>query len=79
MKNNDIGVRYYCILCNKSFGDLNGRDVGSHGICIECLADYVNKKKVSKGFTPCFGMLNQGVVCDSCKYRKFCEEYYRKG
>jgi len=41
MKNNDIGVRYYCILCNKSFGDLNGRDVGSHGICIECLAENI--------------------------------------
>jgi hypothetical protein len=61
-----------------SFGDMGGKDVGSHGICIKCLADYINNKKISKGFTPCFGMLNQEVVCDSCRYRKFCEEYYRK-
>jgi len=78
MKSNDIGVRYYCILCNITFGDVGGRDIGSHGICIKCLANYINKKKISKGFTPCFGILNQGVVCGSCRYRKFCEEYYRK-
>jgi len=78
MKNNGIGVRYYCILCNKSFGDVNGRDIDSHGICIKCLGNYINNKKISKGFIPCFGTLNQGDICDSCKYKKFCEEYYKE-
>lgn len=75
--NNGIGERYHCFRCNRNWGD--GADISSYGLCIECLGKYINERKVSKGFDACFGKLNQGGVCDSCKYRKFCEEYYGKG
>ena len=74
---NGIGKKYHCFGCDRSWG--NGADISSYGLCIECLAGYINRKKVSKGFDACFGKLNQGDICDSCRYKKFCKEYYRKG
>ena len=69
---NGIKSKYHCINCGKTWGE--GVDAKSSGICIDCLTDYVNKKKISKGFDPCFGKLNQGDVCNLCKYGKFCIE-----
>jgi hypothetical protein len=76
-KNNGIKGNYHCIKCGHSWGD--GNDTKSYGVCIACFAEYVNNKKKSKGLDPCFGKLDQSPdVCSSCKWRKFCEEYYRE-
>ena len=75
--NGDVSnKKYCCIKCGKTWG--KGELNGSYGVCIDCLADYINEKKISKGMVPCFGKLNQDVVCDSCKLKKFCEEYFNK-
>lgn len=74
---NGINGKYHCINCGRIWGD--GVGAKSSGVCIDCLADYVNKKKVSKGLDPCFGKLNQGDICNSCKYKKFCTEKVNYG
>lgn len=76
MNNNDNNKKYHCIKCGKIWGE--GEDTHSYGICLECFAEYINNKKASKGLVPCFGKLNQGTVCDSCKWKRFCEKYYKE-
>ena len=80
MDSNDnrvISKKYHCIKCGKIWGE--GEDTHSYGICLECFAEYINNKKISKGFYPCFGKLNQDSdICDSCKWKRFCEKYYKE-
>ena len=80
MRSDDIKTvskKYHCINCGKIWG--KGNDVNSYGVCLECFADYINKKKISKGFYPCFGKLDQDFrICCSCKWFKFCKEFYEE-
>jgi len=69
--------KYHCVKCGKTWGE--GDDSYSYGLCLECFGDYINVKKVSKGQVPCFGTFNNNSeICNSCKWNKFCKEFYDK-
>jgi len=75
--NRVISKKYHCIKCGKIWGE--GEDVHSYGICPECFANYVNDKKIKKGYHTCFGKLDQDPeICNSCRWQKFCKEYYKE-
>lgn len=76
MNGND-NKKYHCIKCSKIWGE--GEDTNSYGVCLECFAEYINNKKIFKGFNPCFGKLDQDPsVCNSCKWKRLCEKYYKE-
>jgi hypothetical protein len=67
---------YHCINCGSTWG--GDIDIGSHGICPDCFAAYINEKKRIKGVKECFGeyKCHSGVDCMICSVKEFCKEYY---
>lgn len=63
-----------CIKCGRNWGD--GENISSHGICIRCLAELINKKRFEKGLEECFGKFKlNNEDCNSCSAKKYCIEY----
>jgi len=69
--------KYHCFKCGKIWG--SGDDIDSYGVCLECLGEYINNKRIKNGQYPCFGKFNQdSKICDSCKWKKVCKELYEE-
>lgn len=69
-------LKYHCIKCNKTWG--SGGDVGSHGICPECFAEWSRDRQRKKGHKECYGEFEQSIDidCIGCTRSVKCKEYY---
>lgn len=66
---------WHCINCGSYWG--GSTEIFSHGVCIHCLAEWVNNKKREKGLLECFGQYKEllTVDCGSCTVKKYCKEF----
>lgn len=72
-----MSFKVRCIKCGKSWGErvVENEEV-SHGICIDCFAEWFNKKRKEKNLKECFGQFNEdGFECNECSVKGFCKEY----
>jgi len=56
---------FHCIKCGKIWGE--GVDIGSSGICADCLAEWAKTKK------DCYGASHQ--CTELCNFIKHCKDF----
>ena len=65
-------MRYVCIKCGKKWNGKNKSEDVSGSICKKCIKEYIHKKQVGEGKSPCFSGIYDCWQWD-CKYWETCQ------